>query len=102
MASCCFAIGAAPTREDDRTNRREKPTKPRVSVLPVSATAVSIGHNVRERAEIDGVMAQAAAAGAEIVKPAQETFYGGYAGYFLDPDRHLWEVVWNPEFLSDE
>ncbi|MCG6857885.1 MAG: VOC family protein [Salaquimonas sp.] len=69
---------------------------------PVSSTAGSIGHNVREREEVDVLMAQAAAAGAEIVKPAQETFYGGYAGYFLDPDGHLWEVVWNPEFLPDE
>lgn len=69
---------------------------------PVSPTAVSIGHNVGARAEVDDLMAQAAAAGAEIVKPAQETFYDGYAGYFLDPDRHLWEVVWNPEFLPDE
>ena len=69
---------------------------------PVSSTAVSIGHNVTERAEVDELMAQAAAAGAEIVKPAQETFYGGYAGYFLDPDGHLWEVVWNPDFLPDE
>ena len=43
-------------------------------------------------------MAQASAAGARIVKPAQETFWGGYAGYFQDPDQHLWEVVWNPQW----
>ncbi len=66
---------------------------------PVSSTAVSIGHNVMQRGEVDDVMAQAAAAGADIVKPAQETFYGGYAGYFRDPDGHLWEVVWNPTIL---
>ena len=48
------------------------------------------------REEVDDVMAQAAGAGAQIVKPAQATFYGGYAGYFRDPDGHLWEVVWNP------
>jgi uncharacterized glyoxalase superfamily protein PhnB len=42
-------------------------------------------------------MAQAAAAGARIVKPAQPTFWGGYAGYFQDPDGHLWEVVFNPQ-----
>lgn len=66
---------------------------------PVSSTAVTIGHNVMQRQEVDDVMAQAAGAGAEIVKPGQETFYGGYAGYFRDPDGHLWEVVWNPANL---
>ena len=66
---------------------------------PVSSTAVTIGHNVRQREEVDAAMAQAARAGAEIIKPAQETFYGGYAGYFADPDGHIWEVVWNPANL---
>jgi uncharacterized protein len=63
---------------------------------PASATELSIGHNVDSRAEVDTVMAQAQRAGAAIVKPAQPTFYGGYAGYFQDPDGHLWEVVFNP------
>ena len=57
---------------------------------------VSIGHNVASRAEVDAVLAEAEAAGATVVKAAQTTFYGGYAGYFRDPDGHLWEVVWNP------
>lgn len=70
-----------------------------LATTPVSSTAVTIGHNVRRREEVDDVMAQAAGAGAEIVKPGQETFYGGYAGYFRDPDGHLWEVVWNPANL---
>ena len=61
-----------------------------------AAPAVSLGHNVGSRIEADAVMAQAAAAGAAIVKPAGDTFWGGYAGYFQDPDGHLWEVVWNP------
>ena len=61
-----------------------------------SATDFSLGHNVSSRAEVDAVMAQAQAAGATIVKPAQDTFWGGYAGYFQDLDSHLWEVVWNP------
>ena len=69
---------------------------------PVSATAVSIGHNVARREEVDAVMDEAAHAGAEIVKPAQTTFYDGYAGYFRDPDGHLWEVVWNPAFIPAE
>lgn len=63
---------------------------------PVSSTSVSIGHNVVRREEVDQVMEQARRAGAEIVKPSQDTFYGGYAGYFRDLDGHLWEVVWNP------
>ena len=63
---------------------------------PPSATEFTIGHNVGSRDEVDGVMEQAARAGATIVKAAGDTFWGGYAGYFQDPDGHLWEVVWNP------
>jgi catechol 2,3-dioxygenase-like lactoylglutathione lyase family enzyme len=63
---------------------------------PRSATELSLGHNVTSPAEVDAVMEQAARAGAHIVKPAQQTFWGGYAGYFQDPDGHLWEVAWNP------
>ena len=63
---------------------------------PPSPTEFSLGHNVGSRAEVDTVMAQAKAAGAVILKAAQETFWGGYAGYFQDPDGHVWEVVWNP------
>jgi len=63
-----------------------------------SATEFSIGHNVATREEVDAVMAQAQRAGAKIVKPAQPAFWGGYAGYFQDPDGHLWEVAWNPQF----
>lgn len=73
-----------------------------VSIGSPSATEISIGHNVMSRAEVDAVMDQARDAGAVIVKPAQETFWGGYAGYFQDPDHHLWEVVWNPQLLPDE
>lgn len=67
-----------------------------------SATEFSLGHNVASKAEVDTVMAQAGSGGAVIVKPAQDTFWGGYAGYFLDPDRHLWEVVWNPQWSLEE
>jgi catechol 2,3-dioxygenase-like lactoylglutathione lyase family enzyme len=63
-----------------------------------SATEFSLGHNVGSKAEVDALMAQAERAGATIVKSAQDTFWGGYAGYFQDPDRHLWEVVWNPQW----
>jgi catechol 2,3-dioxygenase-like lactoylglutathione lyase family enzyme len=62
-----------------------------------SATEFSIGHNVASKAEVDAVMQRAKSAGATIVKPAQNTFWGGYAGYFQDPDGHLWEVAWNPQ-----
>jgi catechol 2,3-dioxygenase-like lactoylglutathione lyase family enzyme len=61
----------------------------------------SLGHNVASRAEVDAVMTLASAAGAAIVKPAQDTFWGGYAGYFHDLDGHLWEVVYNPRLLPD-
>lgn len=63
-----------------------------------SATELSLGHNVASKDEVDAVMARARAAGAVIVKPAKDTFWGGYAGYFQDPDQHLWEVVWNPQW----
>ena len=62
----------------------------------------SIGHNMRIRLEVDSVLEQARSAGARIVKPAQDTFWGGYAEYFQDPDRHLWEIVWNPQLLPPE
>ncbi|MBL4918322.1 VOC family protein [Szabonella alba] len=69
---------------------------------PVSPTALTIGHNVAGREEVDRNLEAAARAGAEIVKPAQDTFYGGYAGYFRDPDGHLWEIVWNPDLIPAE
>lgn len=65
-----------------------------------SATELSLGHNVDSAAEVDALMRQAAQAGARIVKPAQATFWGGYAGYFQDPDGHLWEVVHNPHLAA--
>lgn len=73
-----------------------------LEVGPRSSTEVSLGHNVNEKAEVDRVMAQAEAAGAGIVKPAEDTFWGGYAGYFRDPDGHLWEVVYNPHLVPED
>lgn len=67
-------------------------------VTPPSATEFTLGHNVSSNDEVDRVMAQAAAAGATIVQAAHATFWGGYSGYFQDPDGHLWEVVWNPQW----
>lgn len=71
--------------------------------LPLSSscpTEMTIGHNVSTKAEVDAIMAQAASAGATIVKPAHETFWGGYSGYFQDPDGHVWEIVFNPQWLA--
>ena len=64
----------------------------------VGFDGVVLAHNLRSRAEVDALLADAAAAGAEITQPARETFYGGYAGCFRDPDGHVWEIAWNPGF----
>jgi len=75
------------------------------SGLPLSSpspTEFTLGHNVSSRGEVNAVMEQAKKAGAVIVKPAQDTFWGGYAGYFQDPDQHLWEIVWNPQLLAED
>lgn len=73
----------------------------RDSGIPVgapSATEFMLGHNVSSKAEVDAVMEQAQKAGAVIVKPARDAFWGGYSGYFQDPDGHLWEVAWAPQW----
>ena len=69
---------------------------------PPSPTEFTLGHNVASREEVDAVMAQARDAGAVIVKQAHDTFWGGYAGYFQDPDGHLWEIVWNPQWQIED
>ena len=64
---------------------------------------VALAQNVRSRAEVDAVLASAVAAGGAITRAAAETFYGGYAGYFTDPDGHPWEIAHNPGFtLTDD
>lgn len=67
-----------------------------------SATDFTLAHNVRTKDEVDAVMAQAQAAGATIVKPGHETFWGGYTGYFQDPDGHVWEVAFNPQWVAEQ
>ena len=69
---------------------------------PRSATELSLGHNVSSKEEVDLTMAQAKSAGATIVKEAHDAFWGGYAGYFQDPDGHLWEVAWNPALQVED
>jgi catechol 2,3-dioxygenase-like lactoylglutathione lyase family enzyme len=71
-----------------------------VPLQPSSATEFSLAHNVGSQQEVEVAMQQAERAGAKIVKPAQATLYGGHAGYFQDPDGHLWEVAFNPGFAS--
>jgi uncharacterized protein len=59
---------------------------------------MSLGYNVRAKPEVDKLMEKAAAGGAKILKPAQETSWGGYSGYFADPDNFAWEIAWNPSW----
>jgi catechol 2,3-dioxygenase-like lactoylglutathione lyase family enzyme len=72
-----------------------------VPVGPRSATEMTIAHNVRSQAEVDELVARAERAGAQVVKPPGPTFWGGYAGYFADPDGHLWEIAFNPKLPLD-
>lgn len=58
----------------------------------------ALAHNVKSKREVDAVIARALAAGARLQSPAQDKVWGGYAGYFSDPDGHLWEIAWNPGF----
>ncbi|RXZ36287.1 VOC family protein [Oxalobacteraceae bacterium CAVE-383] len=73
-----------------------------VPLQPASATDFTLAHNVSSESEVDAVMAQAGQGGGKIAKPAGKTFWGGYAGYFQDPDGHLWEVAYNPQILPKD
>jgi uncharacterized protein len=63
---------------------------------------ITLAHNVRERHEVDDLLAAAAVAGAEVVTPARETAWGGYGGYFTDPDGYVWEVAWGAFEFNDD
>ncbi len=63
---------------------------------------MSLAYNTHDREEVDSVLAEAEAAGAKVLKHAQNAFWGGYSGYFSDPDGFLWEVAWNPSFQIAE
>ena len=67
-----------------------------------STTEFSIGYTTYNQAEVDEIMSLAKKAGAKIVKPAQKAFWGGYSGYFQDPDGHLWEIAWNPQLMPED
>jgi uncharacterized protein len=73
-----------------------------LSVAARSPTDFTLAHNVRSKDEVDAVMAQVKAAGATIIKPAHQTFWGGYTGYFQDPDGHLWEVAFNLQWVAEQ
>lgn len=65
-------------------------------------SGITLAHNVKQRGEVDEVLALAETAGAHIVKPAADTFWGGYSGYFTDPDGYLWEVAWGASEFNDD
>ena len=64
--------------------------------------AIALAHNARSEVDVDQALAEAVSAGAKLIKPAGKTFWGGYSGYFADPDGHLWEVAYNPYFKLDD
>ena len=74
----------------------------RVSAGPPNPAEFSIGHIVRSKREVDALMEEAERAGAKITDPAHDRFWGGYSGYFQDPDGHLWEIAWNPAWEVGE
>jgi catechol 2,3-dioxygenase-like lactoylglutathione lyase family enzyme len=65
-------------------------------------SGVTLAQNVRSKAEVDAVLEEAVRAGAELIKPAGDTFWGGYSGYFADPDGHPWEIAYNPHWGLDD
>jgi uncharacterized protein len=65
-------------------------------------SGMTLAYNAKSTEEVDAVLALSAKSGARIMKQAQHVFWGGYSGYFADPDGHLWEVAWNPHFAFDD
>lgn len=83
-------------------NRKDLAHEAKVPLTAPSSTEITIGHNVSSKEEVDRIMELAQKAGAVITDPAHDAFWGGYSGHFLDPDGHLWEVVWNPAWELEE
>ena len=73
-----------------------------IPLSEIHSGGITLANNVRSKAEVDDVMAQAARAGATISDPARDRFFGGYSGYFQDPDGHIWEIIWNPGLEPEE
>ena len=78
--------------------RKDLAHETKVPLGPRSATEFALGHNVASKADVEAVMEQARKAGAVITDPAHDAFWGGYTGSFQDPDGHLWEIAWNPDW----
>ncbi|MFD3269279.1 VOC family protein [Paenibacillus dendritiformis] len=83
-------------------SRKDLSHEAKVPLSPPSSTEMTIGHNVSSKEEVDIIMELARKAGATITDPAHEAFWGGYSGHFMDPDGHLWEVVWNPAWEIED
>ncbi len=82
--------------------RKDLAHEAKVPLGPRSATEFALGHNVASKAEVNAVMEQVRKAGATITDPPRDAFWGGYTGSFQDPDGHVWEVAWNPDWeLAD-
>ncbi|PCD05481.1 glyoxalase [Peribacillus simplex] len=79
-------------------SRRDIAHEAKVPLSPKSPTEFTLGHNVSSKEEVNMVLEKAKIAGAIITDPAHDTFWGGYSAHFQDPDGHLWEVVWNPQW----
>lgn len=69
---------------------------------PTNPSDFTLGHLVGSRAEVDVILQQAAAGGGRVLQPGRDRFWGGYSGYFQDPDGHVWEVAWNPGWEIDQ
>lgn len=95
--SGCMALALYP-----RKALAEDALLPSVEPAPGVFSGVTLAHNVRDKAQVSAILAEAETAGGRILKPAQDVFWGGHSGYFVDPDGHLWEVAWNPFFELDE
>ena len=100
---CLIANGPDEIRRAVRTFAREGVDLLKLNISGDGGTS-SAGADVTMMTdtEVDAAMEQARKAGATIVKPAHDTFWGGYSGYFQDPDGHLWEVAWNPQWRIPE
>jgi catechol 2,3-dioxygenase-like lactoylglutathione lyase family enzyme len=83
-------------------NRRDLAADARIEDEEATFGGIALAHNVRSRGDVDALIAEAAAAGAAILKAAEDTAWGGYSGYFADPDGHVWEVAWNPAWRIAE
>lgn len=83
-------------------NRKDLSHEAKVPLSPPSSTEMTIGHNVSSKEEVDIIMELARKAGATITDSAHEAFWGGYSGHFMDPDGHLWEIVWNPAWEIED